>query len=275
MLIPLRVMPVGNFYFIDIAGPVFGAMEAMDVLGELHGLGLPEEPTSDWLQKNAHIFGRLWPYYDETAEMREQGPVLHNTDGDLLVFITAQFGYSDPKALRKALKRRKDIDYDEDHDEYAWFQETHSGPRGNRTLLGRVFFEGGFVKAEVNSENRFRELSEILEDMGCVYHKHESKSIQGAIEERRRKGPVSTDEEPEDLPMEVKEAARQQMQQYYINWLDQPIPALGHQTPREAAKQSKKDAQKVRIMIEAIPAPRGNADIQVPKQKMLRELGLE
>ena len=274
MLIPLRVMPVGDFHFIDIAGPVFGAMEALEVLRELHALKLPDTPSADWLLENAHIFGRLWQYYDETAERREQGPVIQNTDGDPLVFITAQFGYAHAKTIKKNLGRRDDFDFDEDNEDYVWFQETDRRPTGNRTLLGRVFFEDGFVKAEVNSENRFKELTDILEDIGCVYHKHESKSVQGAMEERRRKGPASRDDGVEDLPMEVKEAAREQIQQYYIDWLDQPVPALNNQTPRQAA-QSKKGAQQVRIMIEAIPTPRGNADIQIPKQKMLKELGID
>ena len=269
IIMPLWVTKAGSFHFIDIAGPVFGAMEAMNVLEELRDLKLPAKPTASWLRENAHIFGQLWQFYDDTQEIREKGPELKNTDGDTLEFITAQFGYSDLQAVRRALERCDDIDYDDTDDTFIWFKESgNNDPMGNRTLLGRIFFEDGFVKAEVNSKKRLKQLTKLLEKIGLVYHKHESKSVEHMMKQDRE---AIT---KENLPEEVKEYAREQITQHYMDWLDMPIPHLNNKTPRQAAKTAK-GAQKVRMLIQTIPTPCGSADIKVPKDRMLRELGLE
>ena len=75
------------------------------------------------------------------------------------------------------------------------------------------------------------------------------------------------------MPEEVLAAARDHMNKYYIDWLDRPIPALGNKTPRQIAK-SKKGAQKIKMLIETIPAPMNNKNIEIPRKEMLRELGL-
>jgi hypothetical protein len=251
-------------------------METMDVLEKLRHLKLPAKPTASWLRENAYVFGRLWRFYDETQAIRKKGPALKNTDGDTLEFITAQFGYSDPQAIRRALKRHQDIDYDDAADTFIWFKESDDpGPMGNRTLLGRIFFEDGFVKAEVNSKKRLNRLRQLLEDIGLVYYEHESKSVQKMLKqaEHSQNDRAETLRE-EDLPEDVKAAARQQITAHYMEWLDKPVPALGNKAPRQAVKTAK-GAQKVRMLIETIPEPIGNAGIEAPKADMLRALGLE
>ena len=268
-----RVSNIGNFHFVDIAGPPFGPLHTMEVLDRLKNEKLPAQPTPQWLRENAHIFGRLWDLYDDIAFDSEQMPRLTNTDGDPLVFITAQFGYSDPTVIRRALKRRDDFDYDEDEDIYIWFKEgVQKGLVGDTTLLGRIYFQDGFLKAEVNSAQRLDGIRELLEEAGAVYHTHESQEPAEAMKEARSK-PASLPIPEDEIPEEVRKAIEEKIKNHYIDWLDSPIPALKNKTPRQAVKTAK-GAQQVRIMIETIPTPNSSADIQVPKQQMLKELGL-
>jgi len=80
------------------------------------------------------------------------------------------------------------------------------------------------------------------------------------------------------VPMTPELAAdlRERMHSHYMGWLDTPIPALGGKTPRETCKTAK-GRQKVALMIRTMPKPGGPAgvDIEVPREEMLRELGLE
>ena len=100
-------------------------------------------------------------------------------------------------------------------------------------------------------------------------------------EVRRRNKDHQDTEEMEDkgiteeaLPEEFRAAAQKHIYKYYMDWLDQSIPALGNKTPRQVAK-TKKGAQKVRQLIETFPDPAGNADVKIPKEEMLKALGLD
>jgi hypothetical protein len=270
-----RVSKVGNFRFLDITGPAFGVLHTMEVLDWLKNEKLPATPTPQWLRENAHIFGRLWDLYDDITADSEQMPQLTNTDGDPLEMITAQFGYSNPKQIHQALHRRDDVDHDEDEDIYIWFKEgAKKGLIDGVTLLGRIYFQDGFLKAEVNSAQRLDGIRELLEEAGAVYHTHESQEPAEAMKEARSK-PASLPIPEDEIPEEVRKAIEEKIKNHYIDWLDSPIPALKNKTPRQAVKTAK-GAQQVRIMIETIPDAVGNTGgVTAPKKAMLRELGLE
>jgi hypothetical protein len=270
-IVPLWVTSAGAFHFLDVAGPTFGQMESLDVLDELRRLKLPTNPTPLWLRQNAHIFGRLWDFYDEAQVLRQQGPELANTSGDMLELITAQFGCSDPQAVRQALKRRKDMDYDEKSDSFCWFEES-AAKTGMRTLLGCITVSKTSVKAEVNSKNRLERLQKILEQIGLVYQMHTSKNAQD-LRNLARSIVAPKKSKPRELPKELLSAAQEHLAAYYMDWLDQPIPALNHKTPRQAVKTAK-GAQSVKVLIESLSDPIGNCGT-VPKEAMLKELGLE
>jgi len=233
---------------------------------------LPAEPTVQWLRENAYIFGRLWALYDEILERGSVLPSLANTDGEPLEFITAYFDCQNSKQVRKTLLQRDDIDYDEDCDEYIWFKDNPDDPVMETTLLARIFFQDSKIKAETNSENRLDCLIDMLENIkGVRYLEHESKDVEEMLKEVPAK---KKDIAEEILPEEVRAAVQDRMYQYYMNWLDKPNPALGNNTPRQAAKE-KKSAQKTRILIETIPAPASSNNIEIPKKEMLRSIGFD
>lgn len=269
---PFWVYPIGNFHFVDIAGPMFNALNSTDVMDELLELKLPEEPTTQWLRENAYIFGRLWALYDEIAESGSMLPKLANTDGEPLEFITAYFECDNSKKVCKELLQRDDIDYDEDCDEFIWFRNNPDDPVTETTLLAGILFQGNKIKAETNSENRLDCLIDMLETIkGIRYLEHESKDVEEMLKEVPEKNESIV---VETLPEEVRAAVQDRMNQYYMDWLDKPNPALGNKTPRQAA-MDKKSAQKTRILIETIPAPASGNNIKIPKKEMLISIGFD
>ena len=269
---PFWVYPIGNFHFADIAGPMFNALNSTEVMDKLLKLKLPAEPTTQWLRENAYIFGRLWALYDDISERDSVPPKLVNTDGEPLGFITAHFGCDNPKKVRKVLMQREDIDYDQDCDVYIWFKDNPDNPVMETTLLARISFRDNKIKAETNSEKRLACLIDMLEAIdGIRYLEHESKDVKEMLKEAPEK---NEDIVEETLPEEVIAAVQNRMNQYYMDWLDKPNPALGNKTPRQAARD-KKNAQKTRILIETIPTPTGRNDIKIPKKEMLRSIGFD
>jgi hypothetical protein len=269
---PFWVYPIGNFHFVDIAGPAFSVLRSSDVINELMKLKLPAEPTAQWLREHAYIFGRLWALYDEISVIGSTPPNLANTDGEPLRFIRVFFECDNPKKVRKALLQRDDIDYEEDCDVYVWFKYNPDDSVMETTLLARIFFQDNKIKAETNSENRLSCLIDMLETIeGIRYLEHESKDFKEMLKEVPEE---NKDIIKEPLPKEVGSAIQDRMNRYYMDWLDKPNPALGNKTPRQAAKD-KKIAQKTRFLIETIPNPSGSNDIKIPKEEMLRSIGFD
>ncbi len=270
-IVPLWVYAIGNYNFINIAGPVFSFFNISDVLDELEDLKLPSKPTAKWLRDNAHLFGRLWPLYDEIVLGDDQLPQLTNTDGHLLEFISAYFKCNDTHLCRKELLKTDDIDYDQDRDEYIWFKDNPDDSLMGTTLLGRIVFQEDKIVAETNSKKRLDVLIGILESIdGVCYIDHDKEGIETLL----RQVPSDNHVDELELPQEVRAAVQGQMKSFYMDWLDKPNPALGNMTPRQAA-QSKDTALKTRILIESIPAPASSNDIKIPKKEMLKSIGLE
>lgn len=271
-IVPFWIYPIGNFHFADIAGPVFNALNSTEVIDELLGLKLPAEPTTGWLRENAYIFGRLWALYDDISERDSGPPELVNTDGEPLKFITAYFKCDNPKQVCKLLMHTEDIDYDEDADVYMWFKDNPDNTFMGKVTLARISLQDNKIKAEINSEKRLARLIDMLEAIdGVRYFEHESKGVEEMLEEAPEK---AEDIVEESVPEEVIAAVQDRMEQYYMDWLDKPNPALGNKTPRQAARD-KKNAQKTRILIETIPIPTGRNNIKIPKKEMLRSLGFD
>ena len=87
-----------------------------------------------------------------------------------------------------------------------------------------------------------------------------------------RMGPRESVEMTPELISSLEEMFRK----HYMNWLDEPLPILDDKTPRQACK-TKAGKQKVAMLIRTIPQPVGNdgVEIDIPRQEMLRSLGLE
>jgi len=276
MIVPFWIYSVGHFHFINIAGPVFGLLDIDRVIKKLQKLGLPPTLSPEWLRQNPHIFGRLWQLYDDIALEEPQLPLLKNTDGDPLEFITASFTCDNPASAQNALRQRTDINCDDQENAYVWFKGNLDEPMKN-TILGGISFRENNIEAEVNSKKRLDGVKKILESIqGVRYLSHKTQKAQKLLEKMSSE-PAGSSKRPllseKPLPEEVRLAAAEHLRQYYMEWLDTSVPAFGNQSPRQAVKNPK-TAQQVRIMIKSLPDPISNTGGSVPRKEMLESLGL-
>jgi len=68
-------------------------------------------------------------------------------------------------------------------------------------------------------------------------------------------------------------AVQKMIDKQYMEWLDEPLPILGDKTPRQACR-TPDGRQQVTMLIRTMPDPMGQTPVQIPRQAMLRELGL-
>lgn len=118
--------------------------------------------------------------------------------------------------------------------------------RGNRvhanwdnTILGHVNVEDRILTAEVNSRKRATRLRRELEKRlagRARLDKTEIRSVESLLAQARERG---GDGEPEaGVPPEALAELERMQSAHWDSWVDEPIPALKGQTPREAARSA-------------------------------------
>ncbi len=273
-----RIYQAGDFHFFQTMGPILEAALADRALDHLESLGM--EFTPQGMRTRSHLFGRLFDWAFDQYERMKAGPVLQNTDGDPLVRHSAAFEAADYQALERALSRRKDMDYEQKTGEWIWFRDISRDPRlmGDRLTLGRIRVFGTEVLLETNSERRYKKGRKILEKIPGVAFKSLSKKpiTKEGLEKLPLDDKLPGPKKEEKIPAEVFQAMKEHFHEFYMRWLDEPLPALQGKTPRQACA-TKRGRLRVAAMIRAIPAPTvpGGKRIPIPKKEMLKELGLE
>ena len=271
-----RVFPAGAFCFMEPIGPPLGARMLDGAIDVLRDEGMMF--TAEGLLDEAHKFGRLWAWFEDYRDNPPR-PILCNTDGDLLVPHTASFAVDDEGRARRALTARDDVNYHEDLDEYTWDVADAPGVKtvGGPVLMARMSFVAGELVVEVNSARRLERIRGWIERIpGVRFLNAESRPWDLPENARPLDGRLGPDNEPMALAPEMIEQLTDHFRQHYMDWLDMPLPALNGRTPREACR-TEIGRQEVAILIRTIPDPVSNAgvDIPVPRQAMLRELGIE
>lgn len=270
-----RVFPAGRFYFFSPMGPPLSNLLAMEAAEYMESLGV--EFTREGLLREADKFGWLWDWYDDRSAEGYM-PQLRNTDGEELIWQTASFSVKDEEAVRRIFADRDDIDSDEENDEYLWFRYQDEGAMiPEDTLhLGRLRFVLDELILDVNSAERLKGAKKWLEKIpGVKYLGVKTRNLNdesGGIPMDDRMGSEESIEMTPELASHLQESFRQ----HYMKWLDTPLPVLEGKTPRQTCK-TKAGRRKVAMMIRTIPQPVGNAgvEIDIPRQEMLRSLGLE
>ncbi|MBI5725558.1 MAG: SEC-C domain-containing protein [Planctomycetes bacterium] len=273
VLIVARVFPVGRFHFFDPAGPPLGAMMGDEAAEFLHDCGL--NFTKEGLRRDSHLFGRLWGWVDRW-EKNWKPPRLCNMDGDELLWHTASFSVAGAQKVRKALSRRKDIDYDETEDEYLWFRNNSGRFKdvGETLHLGKIELLGDELILSVNSARRFAAGRKWLEKLpGIVFRNVVTRRMNAPAKDCPMDERISKPQSVEMTP-ELMASLQEMLNKQYMGWLDTPLPVLGGKTPREACR-TPDGRRQVAILIRTTPDPMGAVPVQVPRQAMLRELGLD
>ncbi len=270
---PCRVLEFGDFYFPTTYGPPLSAIQLPRALDFLERTGL--ELSTEGLRRNPELLGRLWQWADGEGARLLERPTVTNTDGDPLELRRAVFRIEDPASFREALAARKGIDSDPEKDVYVWYRrnaKTSSSP-GTTTVLGRLQIVGDRVVVEVNSRNRLAKARKWLEAMPKVRFE--------TMQMVPLDNPESTaldDRLPDAEPLvptpDLIAGLQEYLEDYYLRWLDAPIPALGGQTPRDAVK-TEAGRRAVRRMILMMSDPSGVPGVSAPRDMLFRQLGLD
>jgi hypothetical protein len=183
-------------------------------------------------------------YDEERAQPRK----LHNTDGDPFLLTIDHFDLAAGNAAeleaRLAALPGVDAPPEESRDEqprdFVFLRP--GGPaatQGGSTVIGRAWVERSRLHVETNSIQRADALRGRLES-----------ELGGAIRHRAREhsDPLSPAAAPQgaappELPPEAREVMLEYKREYYARWPDEPVPALGGKTPRQAARSKKGRAE--------------------------------
>lgn len=179
------------------------------------------------------------------ARQRARPPVLRNTDGDDLLLTVDHFGFA--PAQRREIEARllglegvEPPDGDEGTGCFTFLQP------GNRlhaswdnTLVGRAVLGADSLRLETNSVRRADALRQRVEGAcaGLLRHKAREHTDPLARLSDAPDGPPEPSVPARLDRDEETEALRELKQRHYAGWLDEPLPALGGQTPRQAVRR--------------------------------------
>jgi hypothetical protein len=189
-------------------------------------------------------------------------PTLQNTDGEPIEMRT--LGYEVPSA-REAFDALKDLAAGEPDEtllseavfdqsgglsrvEFPWLAAGNAMHKSwNNTVLGTLRIDGTRLTAEVNSAARAQRLSELIAArLGDRARKLPEvvRSMQSLLRRARTPQQEAADrraaEESAQLNSrpEVQALIAEMTRKHYREWVDQPVPALGNRTPRQAMRSA-------------------------------------
>ncbi|MEW6745960.1 MAG: hypothetical protein AB1486_24740 [Planctomycetota bacterium] len=172
-------------------------------------------------------------------------PRLANTDGEELVITRMSFHVDDERALRQALDGAESEGITSMGDR-AWSWSGPSKSRGDVTLAS-LELDAAVLTVEANSVERGTRARDLIERLAGTAIRHRETTHEDVrhqvMEEAtaRMLGQSNLSEQPDadELDPDINEALMlQYYSTHYRNWVDEPVPALDGQTPREAAKSS-------------------------------------
>ena len=238
--IAARVMEVQGQFQLSGAlyafSPAAGNALREDLRTGLVDLGAPDE--DDALQISLTVMEHWMAQFLLPAPLPT---IIHSHTGEPLVLITDHYDVSDWDALATALSAQPDVDGDRsegwehalecDDGLFRSLATVSAQPGGKRVSVlyetaglaesGRAWFDalaGGSV--------RFL-LQEVSDSKGLL-------ARAGASSGRAGRLALPADMDSESLAATIEAY----IQRNYANWADEPIPALGHQTPRHAMQSA-------------------------------------
>ena len=187
------------------------------------------------------VFGRnLIRYWEEAVEACDERraipPDLRNRDGDLLLLTVDHFEVAagDLPAIEACVAELDGAHREpagEDVSVHVFLRpDDPAEPDGEHTLVGRLRVGSDSVRIETNSIARADALRARVE-RACgsrLRHRAREHLDPRALARQPGRAPQPSPEE-ERLVTEFKK-------RHYADWLDQPLPALDHKTPRECVR---------------------------------------
>ncbi|MGH7366119.1 MAG: SEC-C metal-binding domain-containing protein [Candidatus Rokuibacteriota bacterium] len=158
---------------------------------------------------------------------------LRTAEGDEMVLARAVFDVRDRPALDRALAGHPDLSRQDDGS-YAWHEP--GGDDAFRRGLGAFVLDKGRVVFETTSKPRAERGRAFLEALAGEAVRHRATSFE-SVEQAMERQPAAPAREADAIPPAVQaQVVGAYYEQHYRAWVDTPLPALGGQAPREAAR---------------------------------------
>ena len=160
-----------------------------------------------------------------------------NREGDTVEFCHADYSVLDEPALLAKLRSLEELKEEagkpgEAH--FAWLEASAAGPR---SVFGHVQAGGGHLRLEAQSRTRLELGRGLLETHAGRFLKHQGDSVQSLDDFKLRVAGGEPLLPAEPAPTELeRELLLQIKAKHYATWPDDPLPALGGKTARQAVK---------------------------------------
>ena len=161
-----------------------------------------------------------------------------NREGDAVEFCHADYSALDEPALLAKLRTLAEL-----HEEPGKPGETHfawldAAPQSPRPVYGHVQVGGSHLRLEAQSRTRLQLGRGLLETHAAHLLKHQGDACQSLDEFKQR---MAANREPPErarpIPAQAEcEIVLQMKADHYAKWPDDPLPALGGKTARQAVK---------------------------------------
>lgn len=248
-LICARIVPAGDTV------QIFGGMEAIGMADRDPLIALLDNDP-DPLDLVTFLSRRFAP------------PQLQNTEGDPVVLCEATVRVTDPVMLSTALDRAYDRD-DADPEAPQWFE--HVTTHGMQRIRATLTLSGDDLHVDTNSEARLDRILDTLRSLEPALSivaeqrrpAHEISEAMGRAGGRvpDSAGPSESLLDPQDP--QVTAILDQLISQYEQSWLDESIPALAGQTPRQAAADPTRRPDLIRLL-DSFPQDANNPGVMNP-----------
>lgn len=194
----------------------------------------------------AEAIGRLlircWEEFVEDLEAESAIPrVLQNTDGDPLLVTTDHFAIApgQESAVAACLADLPGVEppaREEGAPAYVFLRAGNPMHASwENTVVGRAVLDGSALRLETNSRERADALRAQVEAACSDRIRHRAREHADPLSERAALARPAPAAEP--LPVEeADEMIRAFKERHYADWADQPLPALGGDTPRQAVR---------------------------------------
>jgi len=222
---------------LDGAPHLYPARAKDDILKELRSLHrrfrrrFPGD-DADFFKRFGRLFFLWWIVHVFLASR----PNAVTPEGDEVVFANAVFDVRDREAVERALAGHADVERQDDGS-YAWFEP--GGTEEFRRGLGAFVLKNDRLVLETMSKARAERGRAFVEGLAADavrYRTTRLESVERALE-RRPARPARPERPEAEVPPEVQaEIVGAFYEKHYRGWVDEPLPALRGQTPREAAQ---------------------------------------
>lgn len=206
--------------------------------------------------------------------------VLHNTDGEPLVFVENHYTFAPEVRSRvlEALAKQEGVEVEEDEQGviHTFLKQGNAmHVDWENTIVGRADVGPDSMRLEANSVNRADALRRRVETAceGLLTHRARQEKTPETLRKEREGKPLPPREPPSP---EMLAALREVKERHYATWLDNKLPGLGGKSPRKAVRTAA-GRHAVEVVLKELERTEAGFPVEerMDVSWLRRELGLE